>query len=156
MVPLRLVVYVCCLTLLYEPENIANRFTAKYGRPFFNPMKKQTFNHQLILQWYENGFWQWIVALNNQDVASGSFNINLICVSVLQCAVKYEITGDGLATSLFSINEDSGVILLDEPFTIDVGTLYVVRLAKVLSNFIGLKIYIFCTWKTWQKSCSLQ
>ena len=77
-----------------------------------------------------------------------------LCVFLLQCAVKYEITGDGLATSLFSINEDTGVILLDEPFTIDIGTLYVVRLTKLLSDFIRLKIY-FYAWKTLQKICGL-
>ena len=65
-----------------------------------------------------------------------------LCVFLLQCAVKYEITGDGLATSLFSINEDTGVILLDEPFTIDVGTLYVVRSTNHFQTSLGLRLFL--------------
>jgi protocadherin Fat 4 len=43
------------------------------------------------------------------------------------CAVRYSITGDGLATSLFTIGESTGEVTLKQEFTLDVGTLYVVR-----------------------------
>ena len=45
-------------------------------------------------------------------------------VVVLQCAVKYDIVGDGRAVELFRINEDTGVITLTQPFTIDDAILY--------------------------------
>ena len=43
---------------------------------------------------------------------------------VLQCVVKYDIVGDGRAVELFSIEEDTGVITLTRPFTIDDAILY--------------------------------
>ena len=39
----------------------------------------------------------------------------------------YSITGDGLSTSLFLINEATGVITLQKELSMDVGTLYIVR-----------------------------
>ena len=43
------------------------------------------------------------------------------------CPVKYSITGDGLATTLFDVGEDSGIITLAQSFAVDTGTLYTIR-----------------------------
>ena len=45
---------------------------------------------------------------------------------VLQCPLKYEIAGEGLSTSLFRIDEKTGLITLKQSFTTDVGTFYTV------------------------------
>ncbi len=76
--------------------------------------------------------------------------IQLVFCVVLQCPVKYEITGDGLSTNLFNLEESTGVITLVQPFTVDVGTLYVVRIKiwlttpthLVLLKHSGSKVYL--------------
>ena len=56
--------------------------------------------------------------------------------------MKYEITGDGLSTNLFSLEEGTGVITLVQPFTVDVGTLYVVSLYIYRLVETGLNVLI--------------
>jgi hypothetical protein len=47
---------------------------------------------------------------------------------LLQCAVKYDIVGDGMATELFTINEDTGSISVKSALTDDIGLDYKVSL----------------------------
>lgn len=48
----------------------------------------------------------------------------------LQCPVKYDIVGDGLAPQLFAINEDTGLISLKVSLMEDTGLEYKVFLGN--------------------------
>ena len=52
--------------------------------------------------------------------------IFLYTFCIFQCPVSYDITGDGLASTLFSIDSESGEITLTQPLSIDTSISYVV------------------------------
>ena len=65
----------------------------------------------------------------------------IICL--FQCEVQYSIAGDGLSTQLFSIDEQTGLITLARPFSIDaLGTEYTVSFTLLFS--VSLHFLIHC------------
>ena len=51
----------------------------------------------------------------------------------LKCDVRYEITGEGYATTLFEINPNTGVIKLKADLNEDDATKYIVSIVSLLT-----------------------